>query len=208
MASQKGAAVQRRTNGALLFTLLFTLIVALAVLMPVAEPVAAQAVRTPTPSPTARATAQSGGSTRPLCENVRPANRSENCGALPGAAADPGSGGIPANGVVGWRDQLQTGLEEFDLLHAEYVASPGVSKTADWTRRFKAVYLRIYRASYLSGRDTVVYYARCLEDEYLRGVIYGSPLLVSYGLQAREMLGQYAAGVVNPAQATAVPDAA
>ena|GEM_PF-5708886 len=73
----------------------------------------------------------------------------------------------------------------------------------DWPGRVDDVFLEIYLAAHRSGRVTVVDYALALENEYLRGVLIEFPLLVGYGLQARELPGQIA--TLSPAKPRADP---
>ena len=92
-----------------------------------------------------------------------------------------------------WRQKLRTVLEDFDLLHAQYVANPRVKDIGMWPARMQET-LELTRAiASLSHNDRVYYYALALDKEYKQGIYDERPLLTSYALQARQALGDLTA---------------
>ena len=148
---------------------------------------------------------------RPLCALRGPQPLSDaplpsRCQSLTGVPTGTSARSF-VNPSIDWRGDLKRALAIFDALHSEWKANPAVAtvdfiasvedtvtpvQLNDWPARFEVVYLQIYLAAYKSGRVTVLDYAIAIENEYLRGVLFESPLQVSHGLQAREFLGQIA----------------
>ena len=92
-----------------------------------------------------------------------------------------------------WKDKLRVVLKDFDDLHAQYVANPRIKDMGMWPARLQETLELAAILTEQSGRDDARYYAQALHDEYKTGIYDQYPLLVMYGLQARERLGELAA---------------